>query len=273
MPWYSPCASHSDGLRRLRCLVAALALVTLGACGPRPPDRDFIVAAAADLRFAMDEIAQRFQQQHPEVTVKVTYGSSGHFYQQALNGAPFDVFCSADLAYPRQLAERGFAVPGSEFQYGAGRIVIWVPASSPIDVRKDGMRSLLDPSIRHIAIANPGHAPYGKAAVAAMRSLGVYDAVESKLAYGENIAQTLQYVQMRSAEIGIVALSLALGPNARDSGRYWEIPLDAYPRLTQGGVILRATRHPDAAGAFRSFLLGEDGKSILKRFGFSPPGM
>ncbi len=220
----------------------------------------------------MDEIAQRFQRQHPEVTVKVTYGSSGHFYEQALNGAPFDVLCSADLAYPRQLAERGFGMSGSQFQYAVGRIVIWVPAESPIDVAKNGMRSLLDPSIRHIAIANPGHAPYGKAAVAAMRSLGVYDAVQSKLAYGENIAQTLQYVQMRSAEIGIVALSLALAPNVRAAGRYWEIPQDAYPRLTQGGIILKTTRHPAAAGAFRSFLLGADGQSILKSFGFSPPG-
>jgi molybdate transport system substrate-binding protein len=252
--------------------VAALSLVVLAACGPRPPDRDFIVAAAGDLRFAMDEIAQRFQQQHPEVTVKVTYGSSGHFYQQAMNGAPFDVFCSADLAYPRQLEERGFGMPGSQFQYGAGRIVIWVPESSPIDVKKDGIRSLLDPSVRHIAIANPGHAPYGKAAVTAMRALGVYDAVQSRLAYGENIAQTLQYVQMRSAEIGIVALSLALAPNVRASGRYWEIPLDAYPRLVQGGIILKGTKHPAVAGAFRSFLLGEDGKSILKSFGFSSPG-
>ena len=272
MPWFSPCAFHSDGVRRLSSLVAALALAALAACGPRPPDRDFIVAAAADLRFAMDEIAQRFQQQHPEVTVKVTYGSSGHFYEQALNGAPFDVFCSADLAYPRQLAERGFALPGSQFQYGAGRIVIWVPASSAIDVQKLGMQSLVDPSVRHIAIANPGHAPYGKAAVAAMRSLGVYDAVQSKLAYGENIAQTLQYVQMHSAEIGIVALSLALAPNVRESGRYWEIPLDAYPRLTQGGIILKGTKHPDTARAFRGFLMGQEGESILSNFGFSPPG-
>jgi molybdate transport system substrate-binding protein len=257
--------------RRL-CLLAALALVLLAACGPKPPDRDFIVAAAADLRFAMDELARQFQQQHPAVAVKVSYGSSGHFYAQALNGAPFDVFCSADLAYPRQLAARGFAMPDSEFQYGVGRIVIWVPAASAIDVEKAGIRSLLDASVRHIAIANPAHAPYGKAALAAMRSLGVYDAVASKLAYGENIAQTLQYVQMRSAEIGIVALSLALAPNVRDSGRYWEIPLDTYPRLVQGGIILKTTRHPSEAGAFRTFILGEEGKSVLKSFGFYPPG-
>jgi molybdate transport system substrate-binding protein len=264
MTWPSRFASRSD--------LAVLALVMLAACGRRPPDRDFIVAAAADLRFAMDEIAQRFQQQHPEIIVKVTYGSSGHFYEQALSGAPFDVLCSADLSYPRQLEERGFGMPGSQFQYGAGRIVIWVPESSPIDVAKDGMRSLLHPSVRHIAIANPGHAPYGKAAVAAMRSLGVYEVVQSKLAYGENIAQTLQYVQMRSAEIGIVALSLALAPNVRESGRYWEVPLDAYPHLTQGGIILKRTKHPATAGAFRDFLLGEQAQSILKSFGFLPPG-
>jgi molybdate transport system substrate-binding protein len=234
--------------------------------------QELLVAAAADLKFAMEEMVQKFQRDSPEISVEVTYGSSGNFYSQLVNQAPFDIYFSADVGYPRKLSEQGLALEGSDFVYAVGRIVIWAPIFSPIDVERLGTESLRHSSVRHIAIANPKHAPYGKAAEAAMRSLGLYEAVREKLVYGENVAQAFQFIQSGAAELGIIALSLALAPNARDQGRYREIPQQAYPRLEQGGVILKWARDPTAARSFRSFVLGSTGREILKRYGFTLPG-
>jgi molybdate transport system substrate-binding protein len=243
------------------CWVLVLALV--GTACSRSEKPDFLIAAAADLRVAMDQIAAEFQKAHPEVAVKTSYGSSGQFTQQIENGAPFDVFCSADAGYPRKLADEGLALPGSEFVYAIGHIVVWVPASSPIQLT--GAGALRDPAIRHIAIANPEHAPYGKAAEAALRSLGLYDQVKDKLVYGENVSQALQYVETGAAEIGIVSHSLVKG------GRSWEVPDDAYPKMEQGGIIVKSSRNAALAQQFRAFLLSEQGRSILKRYGFYLP--
>ena len=153
-----------------------------------------------------------------------------------------------------------------------GRIVVWAPGGSSIKVESLGIRSLLAPSVKKIAIANPQHAPYGRVAEAAMRNLGVYPQVETRLVFGDNIAQTAQFVQSRAADIGIIALSLALAPPMRNQGRYWEIPLDAYPRMDQGGVILHWAKDRQAAAQLRDFVLGPEGRAILKRYGFFPPG-
>lgn len=244
-----------------RHLVAILALATAG-CG-RTEKPEFLIAAAADLRFAMDEMAAQFQVAHPEVAVKTSYGSSGQFTQQIENGAPYDVFCSADIAYPRALASKGLAAPGSEFIYAIGRIVVWVPESSTLQVT--GAEALRDPSIRHIAIANPQHAPYGKAAEAALRSLGLYEEVKDKLVYGENVSQAQQYVETGAAEIGIIPPSLV------KSGRSWEVPQDSYPKMEQGGILVKSSRNAALAQEFRTFLLSEQGRSILKRYGFYLP--
>jgi molybdate transport system substrate-binding protein len=247
-------------------MAVVLALAAMTGCGRvETPKPDFLIAAAADLRFAMDEIAAQFQKAHPEVNVKTSYGSSGQFTQQIENGAPFDVFCSADAAYPRKLAAEGLALPGSEFVYAIGHIIVWVPASSPIQLT--GPEALRDPSIRHIAIANPEHAPYGRAAEAALRSLGLYDQVKDKLVYGENVSQVLQFVQTGAADVGITALSLAV----RAGGRYRELPPDSYPKMEQGGIILKSSKQAALAQQFRAFLLGEQARSILKRYGFYLP--
>jgi molybdate transport system substrate-binding protein len=237
-----------------------------------PPTREVRVAAAADLRFALDEIITGFRQQHPDIAVTPTYGSSGNFHSQLINRAPFDIYVSADVVYPWELAGRGLALPGSEFVYAVGHIVIWVPRASPIDLQRLGVAALGHDSVRHIAIANPRHAPYGQAAEAAMRSLGIYDAVKEKLVFGDNVAQTLQFVQSGAAQIGVVALSLALAPVVRDEGMHWEIPLGLYPRMDQGGIILKWARDPEAAKSFRAHLLGDEGRRVLKRHGFSVPG-
>ena len=229
------------------------------------------VAAAADLKFALDELVREFQVIQPTIEVSVSYGSSGNFYAQLQNQAPFDLYFSADVEYPRKLAESGLAMDGNVFAYAVGRLVVWTPITSPIDPNQLGIQALLDPNVRKIAIANPRHAPYGAAAVAALRSLGVYEQVETRLVYGENIAQTAQFVQSGAADLGLIALSLAIAPRMQGAGEYWEIPLDAYPEMQQGGIILNSTKEPEAAKMFRDFILGQQGRAVLQRYGFFLP--
>jgi molybdate transport system substrate-binding protein len=234
--------------------------------------REVRVAAASDLRFALEDVLAELHRCHPDIQVPVSFGSSGNSFAQLHNRAPFDLFFSADMEYPRLLAQQGLAKPGSEFLYGVGHLVLWVPRDSRLEVEKLGIRTLLDPSVRNIAIANPRHAPYGRAAEAALKSLGIYDQVQQRLVCGDNVAQTAQFIQSGSAEIGIIALSLALAPPLRDQGRFWEIPLQAYPHLEQGGVILAWARDPEAAEAVRAFVIGAQGRKILHGYGFSLPG-
>jgi len=229
------------------------------------------VAAAADLQFAMEDVLAAFRHVHPDAEIRVVYGSSGNFYSQIQNRAPFDLFLSADLEYPRRLVSEGLAIRDSLFSYANGRIVVWVPAASPLDVSRLGWAALEDPSVHHIAIANPAHAPYGRAAAAALKSAGIYDRVSNKLVLGENIAQTLQFVQSGAADIGVVALSLALAPAVRPQGKYWEIPADSYPAIEQGGAILTRARHSRTAQQLRDYMVGAAGRDILKRYGFYPP--
>ncbi len=240
------------------------------------PDRpaaaaEVSVAAAADLKFALDAALVDFRKERPDIGVNVTYGSSGNFFSQLSNHAPFDIFLSADAEYPRKLEQEGLTLEGSQFLYAVGRIVVFVPLASPVDIEKAGIRVLADPRIRHVAIANPRHAPYGRAAEAAMRSLGVYDAVKEKLVLGENVAQTAQFVETGNADAGMIALALAMAPELRKAGRYAEIPLTAYPKIEQGGVILKWAKDAGASRALRTFLLGPKGRETLKRFGFFLP--
>jgi molybdate transport system substrate-binding protein len=235
------------------------------------PPTELTIAAAADLKFALDDLVKEFEEKYPAVKVNVTYGSSGNFFAQLQNGAPFDLFFSADIAYPRKLAEKDLGAD-DVFLYAIGRIVVWVPKDSPVAVDKLGIKALLEPSIRKIAVANPEHAPYGRAAVAAMKALNVYDQVASRLVYGENIAQTAQFVQSGAADVGILALSLAVAPQMRDAGRFWQVPLEAYPRIEQGGIILKSSRNLETARAFRDFVLGDHGREVLAQYGFYLPG-
>jgi molybdate transport system substrate-binding protein len=230
------------------------------------------IAAAADMRFAMDEIIGAFRQEHPGIRVEVTYGSSGNFYAQLSNRAPFDIFFSADVDYPRRLIREGAALADTEFLYGIGRLVVWVARASPIDVEKLGMKSLLTASVQKIAIANPRHAPYGRAAVDAMKSLGVYDQVKDRMVFGDSVIQTAQFIASGGADIGLISHSIALAPTFRDKGRSWEVPVDAYPRREQGGVILSWARDKAAAQALRDFVHGERSKAILRRYGFGLEG-
>lgn len=253
-------------------LVLAGGAVAARAVAPATPaTRTLAIAAAADLQFAMADLVAQFHGQHPDITVTATYGSSGTLYAQLSQRAPFDLFFSADARLPSRLTADGLTVPNSEFAYGIGRLALWVPRGSPLDVERLGMTALTQPAARRVAIANPQHAPYGQAAEAAMRALGVYDRVRDKLVFGENIAQAAQFVQTGAADIGILALALAVAPPMRAAGVYSEIPATAYPPMEQVGVILRWARDADAARLFRDFVRGATGQTILARYGFTQP--
>lgn len=256
------------GLTVLACASGAL---PAGAAKAPAEKSGVTVAAAADLKFAMDEIIGQFHRQRPDIRVRVTYGSSGNFYSQLSNQAPFDVFFSADREFVAKLAAQDLTLPGSEFLYAVGRIVLWVPQSSPLPIASQGIAVLKNRAVRRISIANPRHAPYGRAAVAAMRSLDVYEAVKDKLVLGENVAQAAQFVQTGAAEAGIIALSLALAPSLQKKGKIWHVPLNAYPRMDQAGVILKWARNPAAAQAFRAFILSPAARSVMKKYGFGLP--
>ncbi|MFC7674979.1 molybdate ABC transporter substrate-binding protein [Mycolicibacterium sp. GCM10028919] len=229
------------------------------------------VAAAADLKFALEEVKSALGQTNPDIDLRPTYGSSGTFFEQISNGAPFDLYLSADLSYPQQLADAGKADEADVFSYAVGRLAVWSANGSPVDATK-GLSVLTDPAVSKVAIANPAHAPYGKAAVAAMQTAGVYDAVQPKLVLGENVAQAAEFAQSGNAQAGVIALSLAVSPQLSDKGRYAEVPVDSYPRIDQGGVVLSAATDVAAARAVKDFLVSQQGHDILKRYGFFRPG-
>ncbi len=229
------------------------------------------VAAAADLKFALDEVADALAAAHPPVRVETTYGSSGTFYQQIRNGAPFDVYLSADMSYPEGLVEAGLAPPDDLFDYAVGRLVVWAPDGSPADPSA-GLAGLTDQAVARVAIANPEHAPYGQAAVAAMTSAGVYEAVRDKLVLGENVAQAGEFAASGNAPVAVIALSLVLSTPLEQTGDFTEVPLDSFPRLDQGGVVLAGAADREAAERLREFLISPDGAAILETYGFYPPG-
>lgn len=234
------------------------------------PAQSMTIAAASDLQFALADVLAAFQAEHPEFEVKVSYGSSGNFYAQLSRGAPFDLFLSADVAYVDKLVASGAADASSRFVYGTGRLALYSGPSSPVSAAR-GLAVLADPAVRRVAIANPRHAPYGRAAEAALRSLG-YDAyVRDKLVFGENVAQTAQFIADGGADVGIIALSFASSPALRGKGTWIEVPSSSHPPLDQGGCILRRSEDPDGARLLRGFLLSTPARDILRRYGFARP--
>jgi len=231
---------------------------------------ELTIAAASDLNVAFKELVADYEKTTGH-QVKLTLGSSGNFFSQIQNGAPFDLYFSADVRYPHKLVESGHAVPGSLYRYAVGRIVLWAPSGSPLDVKNRGIDALLDPSIKRIAIANPKHAPYGRAAVAALEHFHVYERVKEKLVLGENIAQAAQFVESGAADVGTIALSLALAPVMKEAGQYWPIPAEAHPAIEQGTVILKTSKDKEAAKMFLEFVKGPHGREIMGRYGFTVP--
>jgi molybdate transport system substrate-binding protein len=236
---------------------------------------ELIIASASDLQFAMEDLMKAFKDRYPDVKIKVSYGSSGNFFSQIKNGAPFHIFFSADMIYPERLANEGYSEGGAQpLMYGMGKVVIWVQRGSPIDVEGLKFESLLHPSVKKIAIANPDHAPYGRAAKESLLRSGIFEKVKDKLVMGENISQAAQFVQSGAADIGIIALSIAMSSEMRENGKYWEIPEEYHNPLRQGFILLNPpSPHLNKAGVrlarlFADFVKGADGISILRKYGF-----
>jgi molybdate transport system substrate-binding protein len=227
------------------------------------------VAAASDLQSALPALASQFEKETGQ-QVRLIFGSSGNFFTQAQNGAPFDVFLSADIDYPRRLEESGQAERGSLYEYATGHIVLWTRTDSGIDLRR-GLIVLSDARVRRVAIANPEHAPYGRAAVAALRHEGLYERVRQKLVLGENISQAAQFAQSGSADVGVVALSLARSPALRSSGTYVEVPESWYPPIEQAAVVLASSRQKALARQFIDYLKTPESVRTLQSYGFAVP--
>lgn len=256
-------------MRRLLVTAITAGLLLTACSSPSDSTATVRVAAASDLRFALEEIRDRVVEEDPGIDMAITYGSSGQFLQQILNGAPFDVYLSADRAFVDELVSADLAQPDDTFDYAVGRLVTWYPDGGADGTGLDG---LLDPAIRTVAIANPEHAPYGKAAVAALTSQGLWDEVEPKLVLGENVAQAAEFARTGNADAAIIALSLVLADPVRTMGTWTEVPLEAFPRLNQAGVVLSSAADPVAAQMVRDVITGSTGRAILADYGFSMPG-
>jgi molybdate transport system substrate-binding protein len=228
------------------------------------PPQEVLVAAAADLKFAMDSVVQVFSATYPDISIKLVYGSSGNFYDQISHDGPFDIFFSADLGYPQKLELQHKTLTPIKL-YGTGQIVLW---SKKLDPSREGMNTLLLPTVTHIAIANPAHAPYGQRAEESLKHYQLYDKVKDKLVIGENISQTAQYASTGAADVGIIALSLALSPQLQKEGKFWLIPATTHEPLKQGFVLLQHAKGNEGAKKFAAFIESEKARAILKYFGF-----
>ena len=249
-----------SGLLAVACLLLAARLAS---------GQGLTVAAASDLQSALPVIASQFEKETGE-RVRLTFGSSGNFFAQIQNGAPFDVFFSADIDYPRRLEASGHAERGSLYEYATGHLVLWTRRDSGIELGH-GLTVLADARVRRIAIANPEHAPYGRAAIAAIRHEGLYERVREKFVRGENISQAAQFADSGSADVGLLALSLALAPALKSSGIYTEIPQAWHPPIEQGAIVLASSRQKVLARKFLDYLKKPDAVRILQSYGFAVP--
>ncbi len=228
--------------------------------------RTLSVAAAANLKPAMEELKKGFEAESPGVEVRVTTGASGAFFAQIQQGARIDLFFSADREYPRKVIEAGLASADGEVVYAIGKLVVWTPKGSAIDLEKKGLAALADPAVKKIAIANPAVAPYGRAAEAALAAAKVLDAVKDRLVFGESVSQTAQFAQTGAADAAFIPLSLTFTP-ALQGGVVYVVPASSYPAQEQSAVVLRSARDAALAKAFVAYVTGAKGRAILTRFG------
>jgi molybdate transport system substrate-binding protein len=260
----------SSMLRFYVALAVCLILISTRSWTQEKAEPELLVAAAADLNPALRDVAQQYEKK-TSVRIKLSFGASGGLTQQIENGAPFDLFFSADMDYPKHLIADGQADALSLYQYSLGKLVLWVPASSPLDVERHGIAVLLDSSVKKIAIANPEHAPYGRAAVAALKHAGLYDRLSDRFVMGENVSQAAQFAESGNAQAGFVALAHALSPAVKSMGKFWVVPADYYPPLEQGVVVLSRSQHKKEAADFLQYLKTTDAFDVLRKYGFTLP--
>ena len=249
-------------------------LCSLGAGRPARAETgttQLAIAAAGDLRGVLEEIKTRFEVGHPTVQLQLSFGASGSLTAQIQQGAPFDLFLSADTGFPERLQKAGLVTQEGLFPYATGSLTLWVRKELGLNPARDGLKVLLNPAVKRIATANPQVAPYGRAGEAALRQAGIYEGVQPRLVFADNIAQAAQFLQSGTAEAGLISGAQANHPALRSSGLLWLVPAQAYPPLRQAGVILKRTAHPSQAAAFRAFFTGPEGQAILTQHGFGKP--
>lgn len=267
VPARKPFPKFVDSFAAFLLLGTCLSALTIA--GQPPAPETVAIAAASDLTFCLDELKTEFRKEHRVVTLTVATGSSGNFFAQIQRGAPFDVFLSADMSYPRDLVRAGHADGARLIHYAIGRLVLWTVRTNL--AISNGLAVLTNVSVRKIAIANPAHAPYGRAAKAALEKAGLWAGLEPRIVIGENIAQTAQFVETRNVDAGIVALSLVSAPRLKNVGSWWLIPEDMHPRLEQGAVLTRRGETNKAARAYLEFLRSEKARAVFDRYGFRLP--
>lgn len=229
-----------------------------------------VVAAASDLAPLLARLGPELRQQ-AGLTITASIGSSGNLYAQILNGAPFDVFLSADTDYPRRLEAAGAVRPGSFRVYAVGRLALWSSRGLPEDLEREGLAALLSPSVRRIAMANPEHAPYGRAAAAALERENLAGRLRNKLVLGENVAQAAQFLESGAADAGFISESLARSSSLQAKGTAWPVPASLYPRLEQAAVVTKQAKNPEAALKLLDYLSGPEGRRLLAEAGFDLP--
>lgn len=249
--------------------ILVLSIVMLLAVAHPAHAEKITIAAASDLKFALDEAIKHYSKNNPQDEIRVIYGSSGKIFTQIQQGAPYDIYFSADTSYPNKLVTDAYA-KGPVIPYAIGRIVLWAP-NDQYSAAKMSLASLLNPAVKRIAIANPKHAPYGKRAEEALKASGLWSQLESKLVYGENVSQTAQFVQTGNAEVGIIALSLALSSGLVKSGSYSLIPEHLHAPLEQGFVMTKHAEQNPLAGRFANFMVSPEARHIMVRYGFILP--
>jgi molybdate transport system substrate-binding protein len=245
-----------------------VAVLSLGLATQAAVAESLTIAAAADLKYAMAEVVKNFRAQRPDDKIEVIYGSSGKFFTQIANDAPFDMFFSADIEYPRELEKKGLTA-GLTHPYAVGRIVVW---SLKPELAKTPLKNLPGTSIRKFAIANPQHAPYGRRAQEALQHQGVWETMQPKLVMGENIAHTAQFIDSGAADAGIIALALVLSPNMQGKGAWTLIPDAWHAPLEQGYAITKRAAANPLAGDFASYMASEPARKVMRRYGFVLPG-
>lgn len=249
----------------LICLISSAAMFGCTRRGPSDPRAEILVAAASDLTPAFQELGQEFEQ---ETGIKVTFsfGSTGMLARQIENGAPVDLFAAANIEFIQQLEGQGLIVPGTKALYARGRLTLWRRADSPLNVER--IENLAQPQVASIAIAQPEHAPYGKAAREALESAGIWKAIEPKLVYAENVRQAMQYAETGNADVAIIALSLSVP----SSGQWMLVPEQLHKPLDQALAVIKSGRSEREAIRFAEFVNSPSGRATMRRYGFILPG-
>jgi molybdate transport system substrate-binding protein len=251
-------------------VLAALILLSATPAHARAPRTAVAVAAAANLRLAAEALKRAFEAERPDVEVALTFGASGTLFAQIQSGAPFDLFLSADREYPLKLVAAGLAAAGDESIYAFGKLVVWLPPGSPLDLERAGLAALRDPRVKRISIANPATAPFGAATVKALEAAGVYAAVKDRLVLGTSVAQAAQFATTGAADVAFLPLSLTFAKELA-GGKVVPVPQRLYPPIAQSAVVLAASRAPALARAFLAFVTGEEGRALLARSGYALP--